>query len=216
MNTLTIPITTDLKSLEEDVIASSLSSAGAEGNIDIAPWSSYPYRPQASFKAMSTSSYLFLRFNVEGKGLKAEFLQTNDPVWQDSCVEFFVEDAAGDGYFNFEINCIGTLLCAHQKSKGVETVHISEDDARRVLRFASVKGQQFPEKEDNHNWSVTIGIPWDLLGYGSVPDRIRANFYKCADGSRWPHYLCWSPISTPQPDFHRPEFFGTLLFVKES
>ncbi|MBO7233161.1 MAG: hypothetical protein J6V16_08435, partial [Bacteroidales bacterium] len=25
-----------------------------------------------------------------------------------------------------------------------------------------------------------------------------------------PHYLSWQPINTEKPDFHRPEFFGTL------
>lgn len=216
MNTLIVPIIDDLKSLQEEEINASLSSKGASGNIDNAPWAAFPYRPLASFKILATPSYLFIGYKVEGKGLKAEFLQTNEPVWQDSCVEFFVEDPDGNGYRNFEINCIGTLLCAHQKSKGVETIHISEEEARGILRFASTKGRQYPEKDGNHSWTVTIGIPWSFLGYDEVPERIRANFYKCADGSRWPHYLCWSPISTPEPDFHRPEFFGTLNFVNES
>ncbi|MDE6490265.1 MAG: hypothetical protein K2L49_03810, partial [Muribaculaceae bacterium] len=25
-----------------------------------------------------------------------------------------------------------------------------------------------------------------------------------------PHYMSLFPIDTPQPDFHRPEFFGTI------
>ena len=27
-----------------------------------------------------------------------------------------------------------------------------------------------------------------------------------------PHYGAWSPVGTPKPDFHRPEFFGELVF----
>ncbi|MDE5921249.1 MAG: hypothetical protein K2G82_06535, partial [Paramuribaculum sp.] len=28
-----------------------------------------------------------------------------------------------------------------------------------------------------------------------------------------PHYLSWAPITTPQPDFHRPEFFGNITLL---
>ncbi|MDY3247127.1 MAG: carbohydrate-binding family 9-like protein, partial [Prevotella sp.] len=27
-----------------------------------------------------------------------------------------------------------------------------------------------------------------------------------------PHFLSWAPIQLPAPDFHRPDFFGQLLF----
>jgi hypothetical protein len=40
----------------------------------------------------------------------------------------------------------------------------------------------------------------------------RANFYKCGDETETPHFGAWSPVQTPQPDFHRPEFFGRLVF----
>jgi hypothetical protein len=40
---------------------------------------------------------------------------------------------------------------------------------------------------------------------------LRANFYKCADNTRIPHYVSWNPIEVASPDFHRPEFFGELL-----
>ena len=50
-------------------------------------------------------------------------------------------------------------------------------------------------------------LPLDV----SDPESIRANFYKCGDKTAHPHYLSWSPIDTPKPDFHRPEFFGELI-----
>jgi Carbohydrate-binding family 9 len=27
-----------------------------------------------------------------------------------------------------------------------------------------------------------------------------------------PHFVAWSNIETPKPDFHRPDFFGKLVF----
>lgn len=42
--------------------------------------------------------------------------------------------------------------------------------------------------------------------------RAAGNFYKCGDETEFPHYGAWSPVRTLSPDFHRPEFFGTLVF----
>jgi hypothetical protein len=29
--------------------------------------------------------------------------------------------------------------------------------------------------------------------------------------TRYPHYGCWNLIGTERPDFHRPEYFGTIV-----
>ena len=210
MNTLSIPYLPDLERMTEEVLVSTLGKEGAFGKIDNAPWPEFPYRPEASFRVAVSQEYLFIKFNVKGLGLKAEFTETNQPVWQDSCVEFFVADPDGCAYHNFEINCIGTLLSARQSAKGVDVTPISEEDAGKIIRITSLEREKFSEKEGEFEWSVTAGIPWRLMGYEACPEIIRANFYKCADGSSRPHYLCWSPIETPEPDFHRPEYFGEL------
>ena len=45
-------------------------------------------------------------------------------------------------------------------------------------------------------------------------DTIKANFYKCGDETEHLHYGMWSRCETEKPDFHRPEFFGTLVIVE--
>ena len=37
-----------------------------------------------------------------------------DPVYRDSCVEFFIQPKPGRGYFNFEFNCGGAFLCNYR------------------------------------------------------------------------------------------------------
>ena len=214
MKTLKIPYIPALEAMLPSDLLLALHLRGAQDVVDNAPWSEFPEKPEVAISAAASNKYLFVSYRVRGRGLKAEFTDTNQPVWEDSCVEFFVADKDGNGYRNFEINCIGTLLSAHQEEKGKNTEHISEEDAIKIRRYTSLEPKPFEEKEGEYEWRVTVGIPWNLLGYDSMPDSIRANFYKCADGSRWPHYLCWSPIDTPQPDFHRPEFFGKLIFEK--
>ncbi|MFA5695554.1 MAG: carbohydrate-binding family 9-like protein, partial [Proteiniphilum sp.] len=49
-----------------------------------------------------------------------------------------------------------------------------------------------------------------LPGESLSRQQIRANFYKCGDETAEPHYISWSPIDLPAPDFHAPQFFGLL------
>lgn len=210
MKTLKVPFVGGLADMSACERHEILAVRGACLSVDCAPWPGFPFRPETTAWVAADENHLFVRFDVVGPGLKAEFDRLNEPVWQDSCVEVFLATADGQGYRNFELNCTGTLLSAFQTARGVDTEPISETDAGTVLRHASVAPGRFTEIPGEHSWSVTAGIPFALLGYDSRPRMLRGNFYKCADGSRWPHYLCWSPIDTPAPDFHRPEFFGTL------
>ena len=76
-------------------------------------------------------------FEVEEEHVRAVTTEDNGPVWEDSCVEFFVADPVGDGYFNFEINCIGTALAAHRYSRS-DARHFDEGRMSRIRRITSL------------------------------------------------------------------------------
>ena len=58
-------------------------------------------------------------------------------------------------------------------------------------------------------WLVEV-IPFSLIGLEGPGRTIRANFYKCGDNCDTTHFLSWSPIGLPAPDFHCPAFFGEV------
>ena len=68
------------------------------------------------------------------------------------------------------------------------------------------------------SWVLEYRLPFRIMDdytqveYPHSGIRWRANLYKCADGSSHPHWLTWSPIEVTEIDFHRPEFFGHLVF----
>jgi len=79
----------------------------------------------------------------------------------------------------------------------------------------------FPRGAPSVSWTVRYRVPLMLfkIYYGdTVKPRLegRANFYKCGDETEFPHYGAWSPPRTEAPDFHRPEFFGTIIFSERS
>lgn len=214
MKSVDIPFVAGLEYYPFEELCECMESCGAGQTADCVPWREYPYLPSVQFHLAASERYLFVFWRVRGEGLKAVYGIDQEPVWQDSCVETFIAAPDGSGYFNFEMNCIGTMLAAHQRARGVDTVRLTPGQMAGIIRLTSLPFGTFPERSGVHEWTAVTGIPFTLLGFaaGERPESLMANFYKCADGSATPHYVSWSPIDTPKPDFHRPEFFGLLNF----
>lgn len=171
----------------------------------------FSYKPQTKFMIARSESALYIHYKVDEMAVKAVYTADQDPVWQDSCVEFFVQLPNDEGYANFEFNCIGTALATKRKSRNEDIRPYTQDEMVRIERHASL-GNTPIEKTGKTNWELTVMIPFNLIGINSIDKAtsIHANLYKCGDATANPHYLSWSEIGTPTPDFHRPEFFGIM------
>ena len=179
--------------------------------IECAGWpDAYPYLPDVSVELGHTDLSMLLRFSVSERNARAVSLESNGPVWEDSCVEFFVKTPGSDCYFNFETNCIGTALAARRRSRE-EFTHFTEEQLKRIVRRSSLP-HEVTDLLDAR-WTLELEIPFDLLGLDSCPERLEANFYKCGDKTAVPHFVSWSPVFAPKPDFHRPEYFGELILL---
>lgn len=200
MNTLKVPRLEGFRSLGQF----------AKSSLDCVPWSAeFPYKPKVDFAVAHDGLRLFIRFDVEEKNVKAVTTKSNGPVWEDSCAEFFVRVPGSAFYYNFETNCIGAGLAAKRTSRS-DCVHFGEDKMSQIVRRSSLPFS--PVDAGPGKWSLELEIPFALFCESeAVPQVLEANFYKCGDKTAEPHFLSWSPIDTPSPDFHRPEFFGRLI-----
>lgn len=180
---------------------------------------SYPYTPQASFRMFHTGRELLLRFEVEEENVAAKVLDDNGAVWTDSCVEFFFRPEGDDRYYNFETNCIGTMLLGRRRSRD-DAEHAPADMLRRIRRITTFPYHRPIETMGCTRWQLTLVIPADTLFGTQLKSwtgmRGSMNLYKCGDALVRPHYLSWRPVTAPRPDFHRPEFFEPVLFEPQS
>lgn len=186
---------------------------GSKSYISEVNWpSEFPYTPTVSFMVARNTTHLIVLYYVRGLDLRASALEDNEMVCHDSCCEFFVSDPSDGTYYNFEMNCIGTVKAAKRRSRE-EFQLFDQDRLRSIVRHTSLVRRQM-DVEGIHSWQVAMCIPFELMGFtsDSIPDRLYANFYKCADKSGYPHFLSWNPVGTSNPDFHRPEYFGILEF----
>jgi hypothetical protein len=180
-------------------------------------WLRNGYEPRVGVRLGLTDRFLYVRFDVEERQVRARFTRFQDPVYKDSCVEFFV-DAFPDlrrGYFNFEANALGTFLIAFGPDRRSRTP-VRKGDLLGFKSASSIKRPVDGEIATGRR-ALAYRIPLELFHkmYGRPirpGGRGAANFYKCGDEAEFPHYGAWSPVGTPSPDFHRPEFFGTLIF----
>lgn len=199
-----------------DALPMQLEHSGKRISVDTLNWErEYPYAPMCIVTLGYCERGLLLHYYVRGLDLRTLSPGDGHYVHEDSCVEFFMQSSVGEAYINFEFNAAGVCYASHHSSPS-EGVRFTQEEFATILRWATYQGQQLDESDLVHEWELSAMIPWTTMGYsaGEVPTHMRANFYKCADGTRHPHYLSWAPIDEPTPAFHRPQFFGELIFAR--
>ena len=175
----------------------------------------FPYKPQVLFRVWHEGEAFHIGYKVREQGTRALQTVLGGPVYEDSCVECFIQpDPADPHYYNFEFNPIGMMAMACRTGR-----NDPEDAPREVLESVRIKTTAGKEPFDEkyvEEWSLDIAIPASALFNSGVKDfsgrRMRMNFFKCGDGLKVPHFVTWAPVRTPSPDYHRPEFFLPVDF----
>lgn len=176
--------------------------------------------PKTEVKITYDDTAIHLIFRVEDRYVRAVATEHQGNVWEDSCVEFFFtpDSDLSVGYFNLEMNCGGNMLFHFHPEAGKERIVIPKSECGQIVCNHSLPQIVDPEISEPVTWTVACSIPISLLRrYCKVITPAlnvewRANFYKCADKTSHPHWLTWSPVDFPKPNFHIPESFGILKF----
>ena len=200
------------------------SKGTAEGSID---WNTIPvaridtykwldgYTPEASAQLVYVEGECFiLRMTCAESNPLRRYHEYNEPVYTDSCLEFFADYIGSGAYVNMEMNANGTLLSC-----------IGEGRGNRTPIKDICHGAIFPtvSRIDTKRWEVTATVSLPMLAdlydidVATLTEKLvsgytfRGNFYKCGDETAIPHYGMWNPVGTEKADFHRPDYFGTLI-----
>ena len=192
-----------IKKIQENFSAEHWKTANI-AELNESPWSKYPCPYETKAQILYTDSSLFVHLFTTETKLRAENNELNSNVSDDSCMEFFLSPDDGDSrYFNFEINAIGTLLLFVCNGRGDYT-RIDFDE--KIFNIKSVITK--------YGWELFYEVPFSFITehFEKISKTMRGNFYKCGKKTAQRHYSCWNMIELPEPDFHCPQFFGTLSF----
>jgi hypothetical protein len=170
----------------------------------------------AGFSLRHDGSSIYIYYQVEEPQVRAVNTNFNSPVWEDSCVEFFLAFEGDDGYYNFEINAIGTVLGAFGKDRN-KRLHLPDSFLSRIETFPSLGKDPIESLDERTKWEMQLEIPIATFHFSKIENLsgvdAHANFYKCGDKLKQPHFLSWKPVLCSKPDFHTPRYFGQLSFL---
>ena len=180
------------------------------------------HRPQTFARLLHDESAIHGIFRVKDKYVRCARSNYGDEVWKDSCVEFFVQPKSDKGYFNFEFNCGGALLCCYitdptrTKDGFKQFQKLPSELGNKIKTRSTLPPTTAPEITKPIDWSLQFSIPFEVLenyvgALGEVSEQTwRGNFFKCAEEVSHPHWASWSPVD--EFNFHLPRCFGTIQF----
>lgn len=165
-------------------------------------------------------SNVYVIFRVQDRHVRSVVQEYNGNVSGDSCVEFFFAPDASRPlcYFNLEVNAGGTPLMFYITKPMSEVQRLKPEELSRIEIAHSMPRVVYPEVEGPVTWTVECRIPLDLLERYTPVTRPakgkawKANLYKTGSRTSNPNYMTWSHVDHPRPNFHLPQFFGTLEF----
>jgi len=187
--------------------------------IDLFPWYKEGKKQATTVRLLYDDTAIYALFVCDDSHIFSKTTELNGPVCTDSCVEFFatIDPEKGPGYFNFEANCCGMFHLGWGPERADRKL-IEPELAKRIKVATSVPAATKEESADDSGWWLAAAIPFDVIAQMSgeaVQPKAgavwRCNFYRCG-GKTDQQFAVWNPVANPYPDFHRPEFFGTLRF----
>jgi len=186
------------------------------------PWYQAGKKQNTQVKLSANSDTLFIRIIAKDNYSYAKQTELNHMlICEDSCAEFFFSPSGvlGSSYVNLEVNCCGTLHLAY--GAGRENRQFISVEAASLIECKSSLNLYTDrliksESESDKEWTVEIALPFaaieQLTGKKVNKEKWFANFYRCG-GRKETQYAVWNNIDVVEPDYHRPEYFGELVFL---
>lgn len=177
-------------------------------------WSGNAAPAGRAFRArlLWTDSALYVRFEANrGETLvvspEPDLSRKSMNLWERDVCELFIAPNREEPrrYFEFEISPAGEWL----------DVGIDLTSGRRVTDWELDSGMKAAAAIEPERVLMAAKIPWEA--FGSRPangDVWMGNLFRCVGAEPGRGYLAWSPTMTERPDFHVPEMFGEIRFLR--
>ncbi len=186
--------------------------------IDTYMWMHNGYEPRVTVRVFHTDKFIYLYYHVPEDRITIRHTLFGSDVFKDSCVEFFINPfpEASAEYVNMEFNALGVMLIGVGKDgDDSKRYYFTEKELEGFEIVASVKNPVIGY-HGSACWKLYVRVPKSFFerryGREFTDKETIANFNKCGDETEVEHYGSWNEIASPTPNFHLPQYFGTLIF----
>lgn len=195
-----------------------------DGNLDKAQWKNIeelklvetvtglPTKLETKVKSVWNDTYIYFGFCCKDDFVKATLTEYNDKLYEEDVVEIFIDDNCDKKtYIEIEVNPLNAVLHYFINNSLEDNFCSFARNGKNVITEVSYN-------EELGEWHTEIAIPLrEFVTAINNPPRIGdkwlVNFYRI-DRGRFgeDEYSAWS--CTGKVNFHMPEKFGELIFVK--
>lgn len=174
---------------------------------------------QTEAKMLWDDRNLYVSYYCHDKHISADVVQRHGPVSRDDSVEIFLSPnpAKPRNYYGFEMNVIGTMLNFLRADWYTGPFHWEPEGVTWRTSHHGMASKQ--DATGDTHWVLEIAIPFKnfVKDAAHTPphdgDTWRLNLNR-AGGKTNAQFSTWSPVMTDKPNFHVPESFGWVRFVK--
>ena len=178
-------------------------------------WSGETAPPGRHFDArmLWSEEHLYVRFDArqaEPHVMSAQpnLISKSLGLWDRDVVEIFIAPDANEPrrYFEFEAAPTGEWVDL--------AIDLTSGTRETDVEYSS--GMQTASRLGDGRIVTAIKIPWNALGRcPDAGDVWMGNLFRCVGRAPDRGYLAWCPTQTELPNFHVPERFGDLEFVRD-
>lgn len=167
-----------------------------------------PVLEKTVLRACWSPDFLFVQFICEDRHIASDFLNRDDPLYEQDVVElFFDEHGNGTHYLELEVSPRNIVFDARIENDGSGNTTRTDKEwdfvGLRTNVHSDASGRLVYEVQIpayNFDLPFRTGLHW------------RANFYRIDENlDGWREYQAWSP--TGAVNFHVPAKFGTMIFI---
>jgi uncharacterized repeat protein (TIGR03806 family) len=189
------------------------------------PWLGTKARPaKTATKArlLWDREYLYFFADMEDADLYADVKEHDGITWNNDVTELFFKPAADKpGYYEFQVNALGTVMDMFLPRRGAGGYQRFKSDGEfHIDAKVQLRGTLNHRQDKDQGWSVEGRIPWhDFLRTGGRPDigecwKFALCRYDYSIDLEGPELSTCAPLS--RSDFHHHEDYATLRFVGSS
>jgi hypothetical protein len=175
-------------------------------------------KQQTAARLLWDDQYLYVSYDCEDADITAQFLESDDPTYQDDAVEIFINPKPTQTgvYFGLEMNARAVLYD-----------YLMYDAPRYIFKRFNMQGVKVASflrgtlnasGDEDKGWSLEVAIPW--VNFEEFSKRPEAGAVWKANLNRWDgvqpnrRMSIWSDPLQQRAQPHVPARFGDLVFVQ--